>query len=413
MIFSFSLQSLIKPEYFSAAFGIMISGLVFILLIILYWLIINKIKHYLDSKIKGASWISWKNIILTWLGVILTVFTTILVFIDNLGSLVTSLSLISAALVFALQDYVACFISWVYIELTRQYKVGDIINIGDSTDRKVINGVVSQIGIFRTTVKERFGGDTFDRERPTGKVVRFPNNFIFKFSITNSTVNNRVVFHSTKITITYESDYKLAKVKLEEVAEQKFLQMKKNHIHYFGENIEIEDLDGYKPKVYTLIENSGISFTIWFACRLGLLRQVIDEYTFLIMDTLAENDLHLAYETIRVADTIMDDIAPKSYKNKASTSEGIQSRQLQKSLIQIIADGGQKTEKNYNSDSSNPSNPFDSSPSSANPSNNNSDSAADTQPKTVSEISSTGNLGSAIQSNTRGKKQKSKIKTKA
>jgi hypothetical protein len=123
--------------------------------------------------------------------------------------------------------------------------------------------------------------------------------------------------------------------------------MKKNHIHYFGENLEIEELDGYKPKVYTSIESSGVGFTIWFACRLGLLRQLIDEYTFLTMDTLTENDFHLAYDTIRITDTVIDEISPKEYKEKVLNLSQNQNRLIQKGLIQVVSEDDDKSLQNH------------------------------------------------------------------
>ncbi|MBC7406596.1 MAG: mechanosensitive ion channel family protein [Candidatus Parcubacteria bacterium] len=265
-------------------------------LIAIYWVVRNTLNNFLRKKTKLAKVYATQRFLLTIVTIFLTLFSIVIAFIDNLPVFFGSISVLSAALVFALQDFVSCLFAWLYIELSNQYEVGETVII--ASDNRQIFGVVNEIGIFRTKIQEKLGGTSLDYEMPTGRVLTYPNNYIFKHSLTNVTKNHLLISHRFSVVITLETDYKKANRVLEKAVHQTFEQLVKRSDRYFDDNVT--DLTNYIPQVYHSIEDSGINFTIWFGCRAGRFRQVLEIYTSNILDAFIAEGVELAYNTLRV-----------------------------------------------------------------------------------------------------------------
>lgn len=105
----------------------------------------------------------------------------------------------SAAVVFALQNYVASFFSYIYITVSRQFERGDIINTWNPF--MTAKGEVQKIGFFFTTIKE-----VDDELLFTGKFVALPNNLIFTGGIFNYTKNNLLFWHEFSVLLGAKHD---------------------------------------------------------------------------------------------------------------------------------------------------------------------------------------------------------------
>jgi small-conductance mechanosensitive channel len=167
-------------------------------------------------------------------------------------------------------------------------------------DTRQIYGLISEIGIFRTQLRERVGGDGIDFERPTGRIITFPNNFIFRYPLTNFTKNHRILWHATSLTITFESDFELANSLINRTCSEVFEQLMAKTDKYF--ELGIGDLHSFHPKVYYSIDASGVNFSVWYACKIGMLRETLEKYTEALLHTFKENNIKLAYTTFRVTD---------------------------------------------------------------------------------------------------------------
>jgi small-conductance mechanosensitive channel len=268
--------------------------LIFILTVI--WLIHNFTLKKLRKKIKDTKIFSIWRFLITMFTIFISIVFTTVAFIDNLAVFFGSLSLLSAALVFALQDFVSCFFAWIYIELSRQYAIGETILI--TSDNRQLYGTITEVGIFRTKLQEKLGDMSLDTEMSTGRLLTFPNNFIFKHSLTNVTKNHLLLGHKFKVVITFETNYKKANQVIEKAVHKVFEELLKKPERYF--DIEVVDLSNYIPQVYHNIEASGVAFTVWFGCRSGRLRQVLEVYSSGLLDAFLENDIHMAYDTFRI-----------------------------------------------------------------------------------------------------------------
>lgn len=289
-------MNLLSSDQFNLILNISLKALIYTILIFGYWFCFNKVSKFLQKKVKNSTIQSTLNIVFALLAIAFTIATFTLAFIDNLAVFFGSLSLLSAAFVFALQDFVSCFFAWAYVEITKQYRINDLIQI--QTHDSYISGWIEEIGLFRTQIRERVGGDSLDRERPTGKTVTFPNNFIFKYALSNQTKNHLILWHNLDIIITFESDYELARIELQKALEKKFEQLLQHPEQYFQKGIG--ELRNFKPKMYNSIQTSGVGFSIWFGARAGFFREILEHYSDTILHTLKENNIDLAYNTSRI-----------------------------------------------------------------------------------------------------------------
>lgn len=102
---------------------------------------------------------------------IILFFIVISILFANWYTAVVSLGLISLILGFALQQPITSFIAWIHIIITRPYRVGDRIKMGEAV------GDVIDIGYLETTVWESVG-ESLSSEFPSGRIIRFPNSSV-------------------------------------------------------------------------------------------------------------------------------------------------------------------------------------------------------------------------------------------
>jgi small-conductance mechanosensitive channel len=268
----------------------------YLALIVFYWILVQSLR-YLNNKIIPNETV--RNIIalvLTFLAIFATFITIFVAFAGNTTYLGPTLGVFSAALVVALQDFIASFFAWVVIKARGPYKLIDTIEI--PTPSGVMTGVVTQIGFFRTRIKEKIGGESRDREQYTGKTIFFPNNLILKQGFRNFSFDNKILWHSIVITVTFESDFEIARKSLEEVVHKQFHYMVDHKDIYLDDVYNLKHI--YKPKIYLHIANYGPEFTIWIPARLGTYREISEKISLQILKDFKHNQIELAYPTSRI-----------------------------------------------------------------------------------------------------------------
>jgi small-conductance mechanosensitive channel len=272
----------------------LLSALLVLGLTILYWFGYSRLSKYFNKKYSPKI-AAFTN---TWLliaSLLLTMITILTAFSTSFTLFLSSISFLSAALVFALQDFFANFMAWIYITTSDQYSVGD--NILITSDTRVIYGTVKDVGIFRTTLFEKLGDDSLDTEMNTGKILTFPNRFIHKHSLTNYTKNHLLLQHKFDFCIEYETDQSKAKVVITKTVDDIYDKLQANEELYLDPQLENDQL--YTPKIYSHLDSSGVSYTVWFACKAGMKRTVLDMYSEAILANLNSSGIKLAYNTIK------------------------------------------------------------------------------------------------------------------
>ncbi|MEX0595012.1 MAG: mechanosensitive ion channel domain-containing protein, partial [Candidatus Paceibacterota bacterium] len=181
----------------------------FIISFILYLIIKRLNQQYSSPAIKDLLSIAINIIYLIGVGLMITY-----LFIGQFSNIFTIVSLLSAALVVALQDFISSFFAWIFIRARNKFKEGDIIQIAGFSGNNQYSGKVKKIEAFRTLLMEREGtleGDKIDKERVTGRIISIPNNMFLKQPVINATQDNKIVWQTLDLMITFESDWKQAK----------------------------------------------------------------------------------------------------------------------------------------------------------------------------------------------------------
>ncbi len=133
-------------------------------------------------------------------GFVLVAIVIVSFLFQNLYAAAVSFGLISLVLGFALQAPITSFIAWLYIIFRRPYHVGDRIQLG------VLRGDVIEIGYLDTRVQE-CSGVYLGNDRPSGRVIHFPNSIVLRSEIINYSGPARpFIWNETAIQIAYTSD---------------------------------------------------------------------------------------------------------------------------------------------------------------------------------------------------------------
>jgi small-conductance mechanosensitive channel len=216
-------------------------------------------------------------------------------FVGQLGNIITLLSVFSAAMVVALQDFVSSFFAWIFIRARNKFKEGDVIKVASANGSHYFFGKVKKIEAFRTLLVEVVGDGDFngniDKERPTGRVVSVPNNTFLKQPIVNATQDNRTVWQAMDIVITFDSDWQKGKMILQEILTDIFTED-------FMKEYKISKQ--FEPRVLTSIAGEGVRFSLWFPARVGEYREVLEVLSEEILVRFDKGNITLAYNTLTI-----------------------------------------------------------------------------------------------------------------
>jgi small-conductance mechanosensitive channel len=261
-----------------------------VFLFILYDIAKRVNRRYASSTLQHLIGVFLKVTLVLSVGLIL-----IYMFVGQFGNIITLLSVFSAAMVVALQDFVSSFFAWIFIRARNKFKEGDVIKVASANGSHYFFGKVKKIEAFRTLMTEVVGDGDFngniDKERPTGRIVSIPNNTFLKQPIVNATQGNHTVWQSMDIIITFDSDWQKGKKILEGMLEDIFTEdfLKEHKIP-----------KQYEPKVLTSIAGEGVRFSLWFPSRVGEFRDVLEVMSEEILVRFKKGNITLAYNTLTI-----------------------------------------------------------------------------------------------------------------
>jgi len=250
---------------------------------------------FINQRVKDikARHVVRKNIVYI---VSLTIFTIIFfIWIQNLNSITIFLGVAGAGLALALQEVILCVAGWLHILIRHPFEVGDRIEING------IKGDIIDIRLFQTSLLEI--GNWVDADQSTGRIVSFPNSFVFKHANYNYSRGFEFIWHEIPMLVTFESDWKRGKEimmthakkmaeGLEEQVRRKIDVMRNRYMIYYGK---------LTPIVYVNIKDSGVELTLRYLTESKKRRSTQDELCQAILDNFAnEPTVNFAYPTWRV-----------------------------------------------------------------------------------------------------------------
>src|SRR5437870_2271694 len=170
------------------------------ILIVVLLAIVKTISVYGLGKIADASTrFTLRRVQRLIVGLLIALIVLSVIFV-NLYAALTALGVGSVIVALAVQTPMKSFIGWIYILVSRPYRVGDRINNGDAT------GDVIDVSYLDTTLWE-FGGQYLSTDHPSGRIIKFPNSKVLGTAVYNYSwplfpfIWNEIKFH-----IAYESD---------------------------------------------------------------------------------------------------------------------------------------------------------------------------------------------------------------
>ena len=223
------------------------------------------------------------------------------IWFDGFGSLSTFFGLLAAGIAVALKDPLTNLAGWAFIMWRRPFTVGDRIQIGEH------RGDVIDVRVFQFTLMEV--GNWVDADQSTGRVIHIPNARVLTDAQANYSRGFHYIWHEIPVLITFESNWRVAKDALQQIANTHALHLSKEAEARVKEASKkfLIFYDKLTPTVYTTVRDSGVLLTIRYLSgprgRRGS-EQVIWEA---ILDEFAKHpDISLAYPTQRFYDNLQE-----------------------------------------------------------------------------------------------------------
>ena len=180
--------------------------------ILVFFIIKKMIMKIVKSKSKDALIIYRWEKTSTYIIFVLSFVIIGRIWFEGIGSIATYLGLLSAGVAIALKDPLTNVTGWFFILSRSPFVVGDRIQIG------VHSGDVVDINIFKFTLMEvgRWG----EGEQSTGRILHIPNGKIFVETLANYSKGFKYIWNEVEVLITFESDWKKAKLILEKISKK-------------------------------------------------------------------------------------------------------------------------------------------------------------------------------------------------
>lgn len=121
------------------------------------------------------------------------------IWVQAVETLALSLGLVGAGLMLALGPVITGVAGWVHIAVSRPYRVGDRIEVGnvrgDVVDVKLLHTILLEVG----------------EHGPTGSIVQVPNNQVLSGKVVNDTMDFSFRWVTIELPVSYASDWRKAR----------------------------------------------------------------------------------------------------------------------------------------------------------------------------------------------------------
>lgn len=237
------------------------------------------------------------------------------IWVRNGAGLVTYIGLLSAGIAVALKDPLSNLAGWIFIVWRHPFRVGDRIQIG------VHGGDVIDLRIFQFSLMEI--GNWIAADQSSGRIIHIPNGLIFTTPLANYTHGFHYIWNEIPVTITFESNWEMAKAILQEIADRHSVvpagESPKN------KSVADEYLIYYQhlaPTVYTRGTDRGVELTIRYLCeprqRRGSAHAIWEE---VLQAFSTQPGIHWAYPTMRYIGNDDLPLRPGSHDQVGSSQE--------------------------------------------------------------------------------------------
>ena len=239
----------------------------------------DKKKYFRNRKIKiSLTIICWLVVILIWK--------------EQIKSLITLISFVSAAVTIALREIIFNFFAGLYINAKKVFEIEDRIEI------KGIKGDVITMHSLGFEMLEIADGNEY--EQSTGKIVHIPNSAVFSEPTKNFTKAFKYIWDEIKINIELDSDVEETKSYiynilknidiLKEIPEKMENQVDDVTVQY---RIYYNKLE---PIIYTRIDESHIELSLRYLVHPKKIRIVQNEIYLKVLEEYNKGNIKLYKE---------------------------------------------------------------------------------------------------------------------
>ncbi len=251
---------------------------IYVILLIIYSIIYKGIRYLIHKDIHNPTFKSAGKLTVKIIWITLSVGTLFYGLAGQFSYILASFGFVSAALVFALQNFVVSFFVFLVVSVTGIFHEGDIIKVGGTGE--CYTGKIINVGRFYTFIKEI----NPENHQEVGRIVSVPNSFLLVHPVTNYTVNNKIMWIDLKLNVKEGSNQRQVKQIIDYITDEKYKFVKENLVEFLDVDADMEELT---PKLFVSLNDKGFVYNIHFPVR-------YDKYNSIHNSLL--DDIILAFE---------------------------------------------------------------------------------------------------------------------
>ena len=218
---------------------------------------------------------------------IIEILCLLLIFSEYIKSLMTLISVVSAAMTIALREIILNFFCGIYIKAKKPFKVEDRIQINDIKG-DVMNISMLAFEVLEVSTKEENG-------QSTGVVVTFPNSIIFTAPIRNINKGFKYIWDELTVKVNLDSDLVKDKQEIYKIVNNlddiKSIPRKmKNQINEVNTTNRVY-FNQFNPMIYTKIVDNHVELTV---------RYLIHPKKARFVESVIWNKIYLAYKDEKI-----------------------------------------------------------------------------------------------------------------
>lgn len=211
----------------------------------------------------------------------------IAIFSEYIQSMMTLISVVSAAITIALREVIVNFFCGIYIKTKKPFKVEDRIQVNDIKG-DVMNTSILSFEILEVSTKEENG-------QSTGVVVTFPNSIIFTTPVKNINKGFKYIWDELIVKVELDSDLVKNKQEIYKIVNNlddiKSIPRKmKNQIADVNTTNRVY-FNQFDPMIYTKIVDNHVELTV---------RYLIHPKKARYVESVIWNKIYLAYKDEKI-----------------------------------------------------------------------------------------------------------------
>ncbi len=276
--------------------GGLLSKVIASLLVVLVLLLVRRVlNNFVRNRSSTASNIYFWHKVIGYSTTILMVLIIGAIWLYGVGNLALFLGLLVAGLIVALQEPLVNLAGWLFIIARHPITLGDRIEIN------TVKGDVIDIGPLYFSVVEI--GQLVDADQSSGRIIHIPNKMVFSHPVANYTQQFPYIWEEIPVSITFESNWKKAKVILNKIVQEltpSFNEEEERNMRKLATTYFIK-LGKLTPIVYTSVEDSGVVLTMRYLVPVRQRRNLDETIWEAVLQAFAKaDDIEFAYRTQRV-----------------------------------------------------------------------------------------------------------------